>query len=31
MDTPRRYIAKAVIRPVREDDTYDIEAVQDAS
>lgn len=31
MDTPRRYIAKAVIRPVREDDTYDIEAVQDPS
>lgn len=29
MNTPRRYIAKAVIRPVREDNTYDIEAVQD--
>ena len=29
MDTPRRYIAKAVILPVKEDNTYDIEAVQD--
>lgn len=29
MNTPIRYIAKAVIRPVREDNTYDIEAVQD--
>lgn len=31
MSEPKRYIAKAVIRPVREDNTYDIEAVADAN
>ena len=29
MSDPRRYIAKAVIVPVKEDNTYDIEAIQD--
>lgn len=31
MSQPKRYIAKAVIRPIREDNTYDIEAVEDAN